>query len=857
VAFSETSTAPAPPPTVGRGAVRVVLFGMPAAGKTSLLGALDQAAQTQEHLLNGRLQDRGQGLAELQQRLYEERGRPTTEEVVLYPVEFEPFGAEGAETPGRLKAVLIDCDGRVVNDLLVRRRALREDSPEGTLAREVIEADTLLLVIDASAAPAQVDADFAEFGRFLRLLERSRGQRTEVGGLPVFLVLTKCDLLARPDDTPAGWMERIEERKRQVHARFQEFFSRQTGADGQWAFGRINLQLWATAVKRPPLAGVPAKPREPYGVAELFRLCLEAARDFHRRRLQSGRRLAWMVGGSAGLIALLAALVVALSAGNRDHGPDPLLIRVQNYRAREDPAARFTGTADQLRRRAAELAAIEKDPGFAALPPEEQAYVHNRRKELQDYAQYREVIGRIPSPAEARGERELERIEKELAEHPPPEAYRKEWEATDAARERADKLQDARALLNALQEVDDWYRKLAREGEQLLSFSGGQTGTADPDFWGKWQGEADRLFKEAENTPYREARSLPDARSPNLTYGTVRDFRQVQEARERWESVKQRLQRLRDLGAALGLAGASPEAAPLQIPGPGDLEGERRRAFLYDLATAGARRRVQELKKTYPKFEEQFVLTGLPPKAQDVLRRAARGRYDNLIAAGREVVLRHLQQVSPDGRETYAGWRALLPWLSDPKDLQDWRVLARVLARLQDPDAPDPVSALAAFVGEKEFRLEMRQLTLEVPYRLHAEPAGSLRIYHPPTTKDGPALEFEVLGDRRKDDERRVTTYTFRPVKGSRLTYRPGDELYATLELRDTRDNGAYAFAWVRGRSAVYQFEHLVREPRFHRKDQDYTKGSLAEDARLSVPPGQGEIPPVPDLVPVVRLEKR
>src|SRR5579864_9200793 len=53
------------------GAVRIVLFGMPDAGKSSLLGALAQAAQTQEHLLNGHLTDLSQGLAELQRRLYD------------------------------------------------------------------------------------------------------------------------------------------------------------------------------------------------------------------------------------------------------------------------------------------------------------------------------------------------------------------------------------------------------------------------------------------------------------------------------------------------------------------------------------------------------------------------------------------------------------------------------------------------------------------------------------------------------------------------------------------------------------------------------------------------------------------
>src|SRR5438270_10973435 len=116
----EPSTSPAPAPTVNPDALRVVLFGMPDAGKSSLLGALGQAAQTQEHLLNGHLTDLSQGLAELQRRLYENQPRETLEEIVPYPVAFEPFAPQGQKTAERVEAVFVDCDGRVANELLAR-----------------------------------------------------------------------------------------------------------------------------------------------------------------------------------------------------------------------------------------------------------------------------------------------------------------------------------------------------------------------------------------------------------------------------------------------------------------------------------------------------------------------------------------------------------------------------------------------------------------------------------------------------------------------------------------------------------------------------------------------------------------
>src|SRR5215472_17318736 len=105
----KTTTAP-PKPTAPRSALRIVLFGMPDAGKSSLLGALAQAAQTQEHILNGHLTDLSSGLSELQRRLYDEAPRETLEQVVPYPVAFEPFAKAGtAGSDGRMEVVLVDC----------------------------------------------------------------------------------------------------------------------------------------------------------------------------------------------------------------------------------------------------------------------------------------------------------------------------------------------------------------------------------------------------------------------------------------------------------------------------------------------------------------------------------------------------------------------------------------------------------------------------------------------------------------------------------------------------------------------------------------------------------------------------
>ena len=124
--------------------LRLVLFGLPGAGKSSLLGALGQAAEVQPRLLGGALADPSPNLADLRRRVYEHGPAPTDEEVVAYSFTYEP--SEKSEH-GRLTAVVLDCDGRVADALV------REPAPAaGTLGREMLHADALVLAVDASAA---------------------------------------------------------------------------------------------------------------------------------------------------------------------------------------------------------------------------------------------------------------------------------------------------------------------------------------------------------------------------------------------------------------------------------------------------------------------------------------------------------------------------------------------------------------------------------------------------------------------------------------------------------------------------------------------------------------------------------
>jgi hypothetical protein len=538
----ETSSQPATPMTAGSSApLRIVLFGMPDAGKSSLLGALAQAAQTQEHVLNGRLIDRSQGLAELQQRLYEERPRETLEEVVPYPVTFEIF-APGGDRVER-EAILYDCDGRVANDLLSRQGDFNAD---GALAGAILQADTLVLAVDASAGSAVLDRDFDQFGHFLHLLEQRRGLRSDVGGLPVYLVLTKCDLLAQKNDTSVAWMDRIEERKRQVGARFQDFLSQQAER-GPLSFGQIELHLWATAVKRPALADLPAKPREPYGVAELFRQGLDSAQGFHDRRLQAGRRLNYTVGLAAGVMGLMVLLSLLLFFGRQEASVTALEREIRDFRAAEAEAgpSRYKDPTEEIHK----LEQFKRDPEkFNALSPELREFVDSKLAELRAYREFKNQVDQVLDDHgdfdSLRNLIELKKLRDDLAKLSVPPKYEQEWKQTEAVRRRQEALADGRRLQDAVEGEMAWYRSRVQEGNKLVKDGAVFVENTDK------PNQRDKWLQDSQNFLEKKPRHAADDRIPGsarLTYALVLAFDEVDRAVAEYAKVKKRLDGVRQL----------------------------------------------------------------------------------------------------------------------------------------------------------------------------------------------------------------------------------------------------------------------------------------------------------------------
>jgi hypothetical protein len=88
----------------------------------------------------------------------------------------------------------VDTDGAADAALLLHSTRLESDDVETPVAA----ADALVVAIDAGAPAADVDRMFGDVRRFLDAFETGRTRGRAVAGLPVFLTLTKCDTVPDP-----------------------------------------------------------------------------------------------------------------------------------------------------------------------------------------------------------------------------------------------------------------------------------------------------------------------------------------------------------------------------------------------------------------------------------------------------------------------------------------------------------------------------------------------------------------------------------------------------------------------------------------------------------------------------------
>lgn len=789
-------------------ALRLVLFGLPAAGKSSLLGALLQTSDTQPVQLAGVVADRSHRLEDLRQRVYfSNQPTRTVEEVVPYPVEYRPTASDARP----LNAILIDCDGQVAIDLLRRRKSLTELSAERALAKAVLDADGLLLIIDASAPVKQMEADFEEFGRFLSQMELSRGARTDIGGLPVYLVLTKCDLLAHPGQPREQWQKQIEERQRYVAERFKSFLLRRKSDQEARTFGVVDLYQAATATSQPPFANAGAKPLEPYGVGSLFQQAFQQAASYRARRRAARQRLYWTMGLGGTLVGILIGLILALLFfPSNPFIPDPTTL-----------AQRLAGPLAAVEARLKEKIALRDAADFNNLPSGRREEIVTQIKELEDYlAYYRRVVD-VTWPGVIESEAELRKVRDNLKKNL---VAPKEWARTEAGKVSASYLRDADALLAAAEEARIWYQ---RQGDRLRDLWAFRNETA-PINWRRFQERSDAALAEASNPPFKGDDDLTTEgaikvlkRSAALQIDTVKRARAVA------DKARQEVIQVRRVAAALGLLALGRDYPDvLNVP---------RSVTLDDVV-----QRVADLKKAYPHYLSEFAVGDLPEVMRDEVTKKADQFYRDLLTPGRAEVLRQLQA---NGGDTPAGWAAVNKWLAVPQELAEWRTLVGALNRLRLPPPADPIAELARFLDLKSFELRLPAVEVSIPLGLELGPkeGAVLEVTQPRVGAPGGVIALRLEeGGITRDVAANLLRCVFRASGNAILTVQPGDDVFATLPLA-----GDKVLSWKAGnRSARWTFERLSLPPRL--------AGQTEDGITLRVLGTGNRLPVVPDLVPEV-----
>jgi hypothetical protein len=517
--------------------LRLLLFGLPGSGKSALLGALVQAGSSQAAVLHGKLADDTGRLTALREHTYADALAATSGEVIPYPIHFEPQGSKP------LAVTLLDCDGRLAAAYLAGKRPL--DPRDSGLARAMLEADTVILTLDANTVGAELEAELAMLRHFLTLLQEVRGRRTDVADLPVYLVLTKCDRLAGAGDTFSTWLQRIEEAKRRLGTRFAEFL---TNRPASAAFGTIDLYLWATAVRRPPLSDRPAPTPEPYGVAELFRQCLASAEAFDHREVRAGRRLEFAVGG-LGFLVVLMGLIAALFVLTQ---PDTELLRleeeVQSVLPEPDAGAQRRLRGD-LPARLKQLEDIEHNAAFQRLPGKTRAAVEESAAEFASYTKTRQRLQtEVKPPFQAKNEAEFDRYEQQARDFRLPEAYAEAWTDTSLVVRLEAVRREYASVRAALKDELDWIAKQIMVGKRLNEEGNRlppELASLDPATRKEGRQKAEAWFAaylKYSNRPYsRFPGDEPIRGTVSFTYGDLRKFHAVREARQEWDRARGKL----------------------------------------------------------------------------------------------------------------------------------------------------------------------------------------------------------------------------------------------------------------------------------------------------------------------------
>ncbi|MGL4422780.1 MAG: hypothetical protein ACRCZF_19085, partial [Gemmataceae bacterium] len=409
-------------------------------------------------------------------------------------------------------------------------------------------ADAVLLLLDATQSPAAQAEQLRTFRRVLESFEEKRVESRAVCGLPVFLVLTKCDVLPPGTDLQGCrdfWQ-----------SAFQNFTIQ---PDDEPGFGCVNLHTAAISSQTGQ------------GVRELALRTCAAAEQFQDQTRAAQRSLRFLSTGLAILFSIMILTVaLGLSGALAPTPRDPFFEAVEAFLNTEGPpewryaAVHFTKHRQQLDEFLAH-------PGFALLPAGYQSELQSRDRESHAYQAFaRQLAPPTLSPADARSPTELQLLQTALAgPFQVPAEWQSAWGTTEAAR-LVGKWRTEVELLRLVEiRWHDWYRGLIRQAAALE--------TENP-LELRWAGSFQQLVESEKQTPTPTdglipgSVPLPIPRGTPLTYRVLADYDRITVARNDWHHARDRLLALSELAQAL-------QGGPLDFTGVPRTPAERLQRF--------------------------------------------------------------------------------------------------------------------------------------------------------------------------------------------------------------------------------------------------------------------------------------
>lgn len=795
---------PPPPRPFDPDAPRVLLFGPPRSGKTALLDALRRTGRARLERL------RGKEITSIAGTTPPSAANPDlppaladSSEIDSWLVTVSP--AQSGDPP--LTAIVYDCSGAAAESLLQNPEVIETEEARTPTAQAIARADAIALLVDASSDDEELKEAFEDFDTFLTKVSQAKVKEREVGGFPVILVLTHADKLARPGDSYADWLDRIEQREKEAGDEFGKFLRNGEEVDSLPSpflpFGQIDLSVETVSTRFPPLTNVSVGPETPFRVAELFCECIRWAHAHRKRVIVSNRRLKWTVRLVLSLLLFLVTSILAVVVFPPPTADPTLAQRIISYQLHEGEAE-VRLAYPQLTRNKLALQSFRDDPGFATLPAELRTFVLGRLQEIADYEALRAKLASAIAPADTRSLDELARVEQALAgELALPPQYA--WGKTQAAELLRKWSADAAAIRAAEQQLLETYREFIRRGMIL---------TLRPSLGGTWREEVDRLLAETARPPVPLTDPLPGSpaldhpRGQPVTYRVPYEFDRVYNARREWEFTRDQLTRLRDLGDLLGLTegpGRPDRVLVLPPPSPG-----------ID-STALPTRVWTALLRVYPELTrrpEDWATTRFPDPARTLLRQKLDGLMHNGVGHVRHLIRGRLG-ADPSRNDTPAWWRSFTATLTDPSTpFPDWGRLLHLIARLREPTATNPVTDLARFLSREQFEVKPTGFDLYLPADLSLDrvvPTGPLVIRLKPVRgKDREqSWTFRPAGPGIR--QAGGTAYRLVPDEPVAFTYIPGDELRGEIPLRG--GGRELRLVWASGATLSFQLDRLTRAP--------------------------------------------